>query len=175
LYQIGTGAVVGAAAVALAPVAIAAAGDVLVGAGLLTGSSTLFSAGTAAYGASAAVASAVYGIKSATSLPTLEVDSNRMPNIADNIRNAQANGAPTTLTRTQNTALIDANRAAATAGFTGPGSPDEYPFASTYEGGAGAFVRGVPLAEQRVQGGVISRFYQDNGIVDGSKFHVRVK
>jgi deoxyribonuclease NucA/NucB len=58
--------------------------------------------------------------------------------------------------------LINANRAAACEGLCGPGSPDEYPFAPTYEGGAGAGVAGVPLAEQRIQGGVISSFYANH-------------
>jgi len=79
-----------------------------------------------------------------TNYPKLIIDSARMPNIANNIRNAQANGAPRLLTRTQNPAIMSANRQAACASFCGQGSPDEYPFASTYEGGAGAFVSGVP-------------------------------
>ncbi|MFC1466147.1 MAG: NucA/NucB deoxyribonuclease domain-containing protein [Candidatus Brachytrichaceae bacterium NZ_4S206] len=41
-------------------------------------------------------------------------------------------------------------------GYTGLGSPDEYPFASTYEGDAGAQVKGVPLQEQRIQGGKLA-------------------
>lgn len=98
-----------------------------------------------------------------------------MPNIADNIQNAQANGAPSILTRTTDQSRIVANRTVATAAFRGPGSADEYPFASTYEGGAGAFVRGVPLGELWIQGGVLSRFYQDYGLVDGSRFNVSVK
>lgn len=108
-------------------------------------------------------------------LPTLEIDSEKMPNIADNVRTAQANGKPNILTRTTDQARIDANRAAACNGYCGAGSPDEYPFASTYEGGAGAQVRGVPISEQRIQGGTLSRFYLNNHIGDGGKFKVIVR
>ena len=58
------------------------------------------------------------------------------------------------LTRTEDQAIINSNRAAACKGFCGEGSPDEYPFASTYEGGSEAFVSGVPIEEQRIQGGI---------------------
>ena len=88
-------------------------------------------------------------------LPTLEFDAQRMPNIARNVQSALDEGHPSILTRTTNEDLINANRAAATGGFSGPGSPDEYPFASTYEGGAGARAAGVPLNEQHIQGAVI--------------------
>src|SRR5260370_42270649 len=79
--------------------------------------------------------------------------------IARNVQPALDEGQPSILTRTTSENLINANRAAACEGLCGPGSPDEYPFAPTYEGGAGAGVAGVPLAEQRIQGGVISSFY----------------
>jgi hypothetical protein len=78
--------------------------------------------------------------------------------IARNVQSALDEGQPSILTRTTSENLINANRAAACEGLCGPGSPDEYPFALTYEGGAGAGVAGVPLAEQRIQGGVISSF-----------------
>ena len=38
-------------------------------------------------------------------------------------------------------------------------SPDEYPFASTFEGGADASVKAVPLSEQIKQGNHLSAFY----------------
>lgn len=59
-------------------------------------------------------------------------------------------------------------------GLLWAGSPDEYPFASTLQGGAGARVAGVPLQEQRIQGRVLSRFYQKYGIGDGDQFGVAV-
>jgi hypothetical protein len=97
-----------------------------------------------------------------------------MPNIANNVQSALDEGHPGILTRTRDQDLIDANREAACHGFCGPGSPDEYPFASTHEGGAGARVQGVPLKEQRIQGGVLSRFYAKYGIGDGDRFRVIV-
>jgi RHS repeat-associated protein len=111
----------------------------------------------------------------ASDLPTLEIDSQRMPKIADGIKEAQGKGAPDVLTRTTDPGQTGQNRYAATKGFNGVGSPDEYPFASTMEGGADAFVTDVPLREQHVQGGVVSRFYQQRGIEHGDKFRVRVK
>jgi RHS repeat-associated protein len=108
-------------------------------------------------------------------LPTVIIDSEQMPNISAGIQEAQSAGAPSVLTRITDAAQIAANRAAACRGFAGEGSPDEYPFASTAQGGAGAFVRGVPLVEQKIQGGVLSRFYQDEGIQAGDRFAVRAQ
>lgn len=79
-----------------------------------------------------------------------------MPNIAKNIQSALDEGHPGILSRTADNSLIRSNRAAACEGFCGPGSPDEYPFASTLQGGAGARVAGVPIGEQRIQGGRFS-------------------
>ncbi|HEY6289997.1 MAG TPA: NucA/NucB deoxyribonuclease domain-containing protein [Terriglobia bacterium] len=107
-------------------------------------------------------------------MPTLEIDAQRMPNIARNVQSALDEGHPSILTRTTNGDLINANRAAATEGFAGPGSPDEYPFASTHEGGAGARVAGVPLNEQYIQGAVIRNFYAKFGIGEGDPFQVIV-
>jgi hypothetical protein len=107
-------------------------------------------------------------------LPRLTIDAGRMPGIAQNIQSAQDAGLPSILNRETEQAIIDANRAAATRGFRGPGSPDEYPFASTTQGGAGARVSGVPLIEQKIQGGILSRFYQDFGIGQGDSFQVFV-
>lgn len=172
--EIVGGALIGAGVVIFAPVAVAAAGNLLVGAGVATSTAGLVAAGNSAYGFSGTLSNFIYG-SPYSNLPTLEIDSSKMPNIADNIRNAQSNGAPNILTRTENQALIDANRRGATKLFSGAGSPDEYPFASTYEGGAGAFVKGVPLKEQLIQGGTMSRFYNMFGIGEGDKFEVLVR
>ncbi len=95
-----------------------------------------------------------------------------MPNIADHIQDAQSRGYPSILTRTTDRDRIRRNRREACGNFKGPDSCDEYPFASTYEGGRGASVRGVPVSEQFIQGGVISAFYNLNGIPDGGQFRV---
>lgn len=70
--------------------------------------------------------------------------------------------------------LYAANRRALYAGFCGPGSPDEFPFASSLEVGTGVRVAGVPLAEQRIQGGILSQFYRKFGIGQGDPFRVTV-
>lgn len=37
---------------------------------------------------------------------------------------------------------------------------------------SGFVVRAVPVAEQSYQGGVLSRFFQNNGVGDGDPFNV---
>jgi hypothetical protein len=115
------------------------------------------------------------GAQASVELPTLEVDSSKMPNISENIREAIESGQPSVLTRTEDPVQIRVNRTTACAGFCGEGSPDEYPFASTAEGGEGAQVRGVPIEEQRIQGAVLKNFYTKYGIHDGDIFRVVVK
>lgn len=105
-------------------------------------------------------------------LPVLVIDARKMPNIAKNIRDALREGYPETLTRETDPAVIKANRAEACAGFAGCLSPDEYPFASTREGGTGARVTGVPIEEQLRQGGVLRAFYRLYGLKAGDKFRV---
>jgi RHS repeat-associated protein len=108
-------------------------------------------------------------------LPVLVIDGKLMPNIARNIESAQAAGHPSVLTRSTDPGVHNGNRNASCLRYCGSGSPDEYPFASTYEGGYGAQVRGVPLPEQRIQGGVMSQFYQRNNIRDGDRYRVVVR
>jgi hypothetical protein len=111
----------------------------------------------------------------AEDIPVLEIDASVMPNIARNIHAAVVEeGQPEVLFRETDAGVIAANRAAACSAFCGPGSPDEYPFASTMQGGVGARVASVPLAEQRIQGGVLSRFYQKYGIGRGDPFRVTI-
>ncbi|MGC8787633.1 MAG: hypothetical protein ACP5Q1_09445, partial [Anaerolineae bacterium] len=59
------GAAVGLTVAVAAPVAIAAAGDVLTGAGLALGSTELFGAGMAAYGTATALENALLGTSTA--------------------------------------------------------------------------------------------------------------
>ena len=61
------GAAVGAAVTAFAPIAVAAAGEVLMGAGVASGSASLFGAGSTVAGAGAALGAAVYGASAAAS------------------------------------------------------------------------------------------------------------
>ena len=96
-----------------------------------------------------------------------------MPEIADHIQDAQDAGLPMLLTRNRDPGCITANRSAACKGFvkTRPdGSCDEYPFASTNEGGLGASAREVPLGEQRSQGGTLCGCYSSERIGNGDPF-----
>jgi hypothetical protein len=105
----------------------------------------------------------------------LVLDAAKMPYISRNIRLAWGEGKPFVLTR--NSALQNANRGKACNGFpykyaANKGSCDEYPFATTDEGGTGARVEEVHLSEQNCQGGTISRSYQLAKIANGDKFLV---
>ena len=52
-------------------------------------------------------------------------------------------------------------------------SCDEYPFATTEEGGKDARVQWVPASENSKQGGKVSNFYRGNQVLDGDKFIVK--
>jgi Deoxyribonuclease NucA/NucB len=107
-------------------------------------------------------------------LPVFIVDSRRTPAIAAHIRAAQAAGKPAILHRILPTPRD--RRPGACRGWRGPGSCDEYPFASTIEGGPGkASIAGVPLREQRRQGGDLLAFYRRHRIGNGDAFVVVVQ
>jgi Deoxyribonuclease NucA/NucB len=107
-------------------------------------------------------------------LPVFIVDSRRTPAIAAHIRAAQAAGKPAILHRALPTPPD--RRPGACRGWRGPGSCDEYPFASTIEGGPGkASIAGVPLKEQRRQGGDLLAFYRRHRIGNGDAFVVVVQ
>jgi deoxyribonuclease NucA/NucB len=107
-------------------------------------------------------------------LPVFVVDAKRTPAIAAHIRAAQAAGKPAILHRVLPTPRN--RRPGACRGWRGPGSCDEYPFASTYEGGPGkASIAGVPLREQRRQGGDLAGFYRRHRIGNGDAFVVVVQ
>lgn len=110
----------------------------------------------------------------AADVPTVVFSRSRAPGIAQNFDDAVANGAPTQLNRVS-AAARDANRRAALRGQSpAPAgqSLDEYPFACSAQGGCGSFVRSVPQGEQSYQGGVLSRFFQNNGVGVGDPFNV---
>ena len=52
-------------------------------------------------------------------------------------------------------------------------SCDEYPFATTKEGGEDARVQWVPISENNKQGGRVSNFYRENQVLKGDKFIVK--
>ena len=107
-------------------------------------------------------------------LPVFVVHTKRTPAIAAHIRAAQAAGKPAILHRVLPTSPD--RRPGACRGWRGPGSCDEYPFASTIEGGPGkASIAGVPLWEQRRQGGDQLAFYRRHRIGNGDAFVVVVQ
>jgi RHS repeat-associated protein len=123
---------------------------------------------------------ATYGLRESQcrDLPVYVVDGNRTPKIAINDASAIAAGKPFLLHRNGGGKEISDNRKF--AGCTtwwkslGAGSCDEYPFASTREGGLGSQVMGVPAAEQQIQGTTISAFYSTNRVKNGDPFLVAV-
>lgn len=99
------------------------------------------------------------------------------PDVAKNVEKGIARGAPTTLNRQANKAQQRRNRRAALRGQTaaGPGrSLDEYPFASTRQGGVGACVSPVCATQNSSSGGKLGQFFKKNNINDGDAFDVRV-
>ncbi|MDQ6719298.1 MAG: DNRLRE domain-containing protein [Candidatus Dormibacteraeota bacterium] len=109
-------------------------------------------------------------------LPTVVFSRSRAPGLATNFDRAVAAGKPTTVNRVLSKAQRDANRRAALRGqqpAPAGQSLDEYPFACTIQGGTGACVLAVPEGEQSYQGGVLSTFFQREGIAPGDPFNVQ--
>jgi hypothetical protein len=108
--------------------------------------------------------------------PTYVISSARYPDIAK-FDKAQLAKHPSwaTLTRVS-PAQADKNRAAACKGFHAPPgkSCDEFPYASTSQGGAGAARTAVNKKENDSQGGNLVAFYNANRLFYGEKFHVKV-
>jgi len=120
------------------------------------------------------VAATGVAAETAGDVPTVVFSRSRAPGIAGTFDDAVADGAPTQLNRVTGAAR-DANRRAALRGQSpAPAgqSLDEYPFACSAQGGCGSTVRSVPVGEQSYQGGVLSRFFQSNGIGVGDPFNV---
>jgi Deoxyribonuclease NucA/NucB len=100
-------------------------------------------------------------------------DAARMPFITRNISTAWSAGKPGMLTK--DATVQAANRKqVCLPSFPRPygGQCDEYPFASTREGGAGAQEQEVPARENRCQGGTLSTRYAAAGIGDGDSYLV---
>jgi hypothetical protein len=124
---------------------------------------------------SASAVAAGWRLRAAEDVPTVVFSRSRAPGLADNFDNAVADGAPTRLDRV-GAAARDANRRAALRGQ--PPAPagqslDEYPFACSAQGGCGSFVGPVPASEQNYQGGVLSSFFQREGVNPGDPFNVK--
>ena len=113
--------------------------------------------------------------KRCKNLAILPVDAAKMPNIALHTKLAWAAGHPALLHRGE-PGSGTANRAlACTAAIKAqlkPLSCDEYPHASSQEGGANASTAGVPGGEQRIQGGTVNATYTVNNLQPGDEFLV---
>ncbi|WP_243766362.1 DNRLRE domain-containing protein [Streptomyces sp. GC420] len=109
-------------------------------------------------------------------LPIFVVDGKRTPQIAINDASAIASGKPWLLHTMRDKAAAELNRelAGCKAAWTGPGSCDEYPFASTFQGGIGAQTMGVPKWENDQQGRDMSAFLSRNRMKRGDPFLVWV-
>lgn len=103
------------------------------------------------------------------------VDAAKMPHIARNVQLAWADGHPFILHRDSAARPVN-YRKSCQSGFVKKyptnGSCDEYPFASTQEGGNSARTEEVHRDEQNCQGGTLSRAFQDRPIAQGEPFVV---
>ena len=99
-------------------------------------------------------------------MPIVFMSESKMPGIGEHVMKSMAQGSPAIVHRTFLLKLT--NRLVATAkcrrgmsiSIVNAGtSCDEYPFASTYEGGLGSTVAKVPWLSNLIQGGVLSGFY----------------
>ncbi|XP_028419058.1 uncharacterized protein LOC114544688 [Dendronephthya gigantea] len=107
--------------------------------------------------------------------PTITFPCSRIPNVCNNMRNAISKGKPTMLNRVTDPKIIAQNR-------RNSGCPklpkvpgkncDEYPFASSRQGGKGAEIMNVPSRENSIQGGLLAGFYRAQKIGDGDCYKV---
>jgi hypothetical protein len=109
-------------------------------------------------------------------LKVVPISTTLMPNVASHISRAQSMGKPGYLTRVAAPqARINRRLAIGKLGSAGLNkSWDEYPFASSLQGGIGASVAPVPTTENLIQGGVIGICYQLEKINPGDNFFVVV-
>jgi hypothetical protein len=102
------------------------------------------------------------------------IDASKMPFIARNITMAFGAGKPDTLTRGTPAQQAANRKVVCLRSFprTHGGQCDEFPFASSVEGGAGAQQQEVPPRENQCQGGTINAAYRREGIVPGDRYLV---
>ncbi|XP_028406394.1 uncharacterized protein LOC114528869 [Dendronephthya gigantea] len=111
--------------------------------------------------------------------PVLKMRRSDFPHVWDNMYNAiYDKGEPSTLTRITDKARIRKNRV--DSGCTKYGwrpkgyNVDEYPFASSAQGGKGAVLRLVPIRENSRQGGKLAQFYKKNDIKNGDSYDIEL-
>jgi RHS repeat-associated protein len=105
----------------------------------------------------------------------LLVPQKKMPNIYQHTLKAIGGGKPMIITYDQSKQNADKRRGEALKGQTPAAkgnSLDEYPLATTKEGGKNASVQEVPLKEQLVQGGIVSSTAKAAGMQTGDMFLV---
>jgi hypothetical protein len=109
-------------------------------------------------------------------IPTVVFSMRIGPAICANFDAAVRAGAPTVLNRITSKDRRRRNRREALRGRPPAGAGfqwDEYPFASTRQGGAGARVMKVPAGENSYQGRTLSSFYRRRHIGNGTAFRVK--
>ncbi len=109
--------------------------------------------------------------------PVLEFDRNDFRQKTANMQSQMDSNNERELTPQTSKKDIRRNRRAALAHATKGGagtSLDEFPFASSKEGGAGANVTPIDTEEQNRQGGKMSAFYKKHNIQDGQAYIVRI-
>ncbi|MFI7366600.1 ricin-type beta-trefoil lectin domain protein [Streptomyces sp. NPDC050149] len=135
-----------------------------------------------ANGDSCPIAFAVDSAGEATALPVHEIDSAAHAPQAANFQRAVADGAPAIVTRRAGgeAAARSARRQAQAHAprprrFAGNATWEEYPFASTVEGGRGATLTLSPGSINSSHGASLKNFYRDAGVNVGDQFLVRVR
>ena len=116
------------------------------------------------------------------STPTFEVSRQQYPNHAKMLENAKNEGHSFNgLERNSGTREERKNRYESQKAIRkaqgGPPSGfdyDEFPYASTRQGGSGAHVEPVPSAENQAVGRDLGQFYLKNGIKEGDVFNIRI-
>ncbi len=106
--------------------------------------------------------------KSCDGLRVLVVDAARMPFIARNTKLAWESDSPAMLTMARGKQRVNRRQACGTFRASFGGQCDEYPMASTAEGGSGARTEEVPPRENQCQGPT----YRDQYPPDGTRFLV---
>ncbi|MFF1708776.1 RHS repeat-associated core domain-containing protein [Streptomyces sp. NPDC058268] len=118
---------------------------------------------------------AVDSAGTAQSLPVAHFDEHTFPGVNDNLSEALARGESPIVERQTGRRNIRRNRRHAQRGLDRPGDQmtwEEFPFASSRQGGHGAVTTLIERAENNRQGGFLSSFYAEHGIQNGDSFYV---
>nr|WP_246113659.1 RHS repeat-associated core domain-containing protein [Streptomyces montanus] len=111
----------------------------------------------------------------AQELPVAHFDEHSFPGVNDNLSEALARGESPIVERQTGRRNIRRNRRHAQRGLDRPGPEmtwEEFPFASSRQGGHGAVTTLIERAENDRQGGFLSSFYSRHGIQNGDSFYV---